>query len=188
MRDALSVIKNDFSKLRRSVMASCLVLFLILIPLLFTWFNVLAAWDPFGNTKDLKIAVASEDEGYTSDFFPIEVNVGDQVLSQLRANEQMDWVITNAPDAIEGTKSGEYYASIILPESFSDDMLTFYANGSQPAEIVLHTNEKKNALAPTIANKGAEGLSASISETFTRTVGDVSLGLVTSLSDFLDKG
>src|SRR5699024_5521497 len=62
MRDALSVIKNDFSKLRRSVMASCLVLFLILIPLLFTWFNVLAAWDPFGNTKDLKIAVASEDE------------------------------------------------------------------------------------------------------------------------------
>ena len=80
MRDALSVIKNDFSKVRRSVMATCMLLFLIIIPLLFTWFNVLAAWDPFGNTKDLKIAVASEDDGYTSDFFPIEVNAGDQVL------------------------------------------------------------------------------------------------------------
>lgn len=188
MRDALSVVKNDFSKVRRSVMATCLLLFLIIIPLLFTWFNVLAAWDPFGNTKDLKIAVASEDDGYTSDFFPIEVNAGDQVLSQLRANEQMDWVITNPSDAIEGTKSGEYYASIILPSTFSDDMLTFYADGSQPAQITLHTNEKKNALAPTIANKGAEGISASISETFTRTIGDVSLGLVTSLSDFLDQG
>ncbi|MGP5116485.1 YhgE/Pip family protein [Corynebacterium casei] len=188
MRDALSVVKNDFSKVRRSVMATCLLLFLIIIPLLFTWFNVLAAWDPFGNTKDLKIAVASEDDGYTSDFFPIEVNVGDQVLSQLRANEQMDWVITNPSDAIEGTKSGEYYASIILPSTFSDDMLTFYADGSQPAQIALHTNEKKNALAPTIANKGAEGISANISETFTRTIGDVSLGLVTSLSDFLDQG
>lgn len=188
MRDALSVVKNDFSKVRRSVMATCMLLFLIIIPLLFTWFNVLAAWDPFGNTKDLKIAVASEDDGYTSDFFPIEVNAGDQVLSQLRANEQMDWVITNPSDAIEGTKSGEYYASIILPSTFSDDMLTFYADGSQPAQIALHTNEKKNALAPTIANKGAEGISASISETFTRTIGDVSLGLVTSLSDFLDQG
>lgn len=188
MRDALSVVKNDFSKVRRSVMATCLLLFLIIIPLLFTWFNVLAAWDPFGNTKDLKIAVASEDDGYSSDFFPIEVNVGDQVLSQLRANEQMDWVITNPSDAIEGTKSGEYYASIILPSTFSDDMLTFYADGSQPAQIALHTNEKKNALAPTIANKGAEGISANISETFTRTIGDVSLGLVTSLSDFLDQG
>lgn len=188
MRDALSVVKNDFSKVRRSVMATCLLLFLIIIPLLFTWFNVLAAWDPFGNTKNLKIAVASEDDGYTSDFFPIEVNVGDQVLSQLRANEQMDWVITNPSDAIEGTKSGEYYASIILPSTFSDDMLTFYADGSQPAQIALHTNEKKNALAPTIANKGAEGISANISETFTRTIGDVSLGLVTSLSDFLDQG
>ena len=169
-------------------MATCMLLFLIIIPLLFTWFNVLAAWDPFGNTKDLKIAVASEDDGYTSDFFPIEVNAGDQVLSQLRANEQMDWVITNPSDAIEGTKSGEYYASIILPSTFSDDMLTFYADGSQPAQIALHTNEKKNALAPTIANKGAEGISANISETFTRTIGDVSLGLVTSLSDFLDQG
>ena len=188
MRDALSVVKNDFSIVRRSVMATCLLLFLIIIPLLFTWFNVLAAWDPFGNTKDLKIAVASEDDGYTSDFFPIEVNAGDQVLSQLRANEQMDWVITNPSDAIEGTKSGEYYASIILPSTFSDDMLTFYADGSQPAQIALHTNEKKNALAPTIANKGAEGISANISETFTRTIGDVSLGLVTSLSDFLDQG
>ena len=188
MRDALSVIKNDFSKVRRSVMATCMLLFLIIIPLLFTWFNVLAAWDPFGNTKDLKIAVASEDDGYTSDFFPIEVNAGDQVLSQLRANEQMDWVITNPSDAIEGTKSGEYYAAIILPSTFSDDMLTFYADGSQPAQIALHTNEKKNALAPTIANKGAEGISANISETFTRTIGDVSLGLVTSLSDFLDQG
>src|SRR5699024_10495709 len=89
---------------------------------------------------------------------------------------------------IEGTKSGEYYASIILPSTFSDDMLTFYADGSQPAQIALHTNEKKNALAPTIANKGAEGISANISETFTRTIGDVSLGLVTSLSDFLDQG
>ena len=188
MREALSVVKNDFSKVRRSVMATCMLLFLIIIPLLFTWFNVLAAWDPFGNTKDLKIAVASEDDGYTSDFFPIEVNAGDQVLSQLRANEQMDWVITNPSDAIEGTKSGEYYASIILPSTFSDDMLTFYADGSQPAQIALHTNEKKNALAPTIANKGAEGISANISETFTRTIGDVSLGLVTSLSDFLDQG
>lgn len=188
MRDALSVVKNDFSKVRRSVMATCMLLFLIIIPLLFTWFNVLAAWDPFGNTKDLKIAVASEDDGYSSDFFPIEVNAGDQVLSQLRANEQMDWVITNPSDAIEGTKSGEYYASIILPSTFSDDMLTFYADGSQPAQIALHTNEKKNALAPTIANKGAEGISANISETFTRTIGDVSLGLVTSLSDFLDQG
>ncbi|PQM73559.1 YhgE/Pip domain-containing protein [Corynebacterium sp. J010B-136] len=187
MRDALSVIRNDFSKVRRSVMATCLLLFLIIIPLLFTWFNVLAAWDPFGNTKDLKIAVASEDEGYTSDFFPVEVNVGQQVLSQLRANDQMDWVITDAADALEGTKSGEYYASIILPDSFSDDMLTFYANGSEPAEIALHTNEKKNALAPTIANKGAQGLTTNISETFTRTVGDVSLGLVSSLSDFLDQ-
>ena len=187
MLDALSVIKNDLTKVSRSVMASCLLLFLILIPLLFTWFNVLASWDPFDNTKHLKIAVASEDDGYTSDLFPIEVNVGEQVLSQLRANDQMDWVITDPAQAEEGTRSGEYYASIILPASFSNDMLTFYADGSEPADITLHTNEKKNALAPTIANKGAQGLSASITETFTRTVGDVSLGLVSSLSDFLDQ-
>src|SRR6478735_2705715 len=127
MRNILQLTLRDVRHATQNVMA-CIVLFgLVVIPSLFTWFNVIASWDPFANTKDLKIAVASTDAGYESDLVPIRINVGEQVLSQLRGNDQLDWVITDEHDAIDGTKSGEYYAAIVLPETFSADMLTFYA-------------------------------------------------------------
>ncbi len=64
-------------------------------------------------------------------------------------------------------------------------MLTFYADGGDRTHIALYTNEKKNALAPKITGQGAEGVSSEISDTFAQTLGDVALGLVSSLSDYL---
>ncbi len=89
---------------------------LIVIPSAFTWFNVIGSWEPFDNTKNLKVAVASVDKGYTSAMIPIHVNIGSMVESTLRANDQLDWVITDKDDAIAGTESGEYYAAMVLPE------------------------------------------------------------------------
>ena len=185
MKNILQLTLRDVRHATQNVMACIVVFGLVVIPSLFTWFNVIASWDPFANTKDLKIAVASTDAGYESDLVPIRINVGEQVLSQLRGNDQLDWIITDEHDAIDGTKSGEYYAAIVLPETFSADMLTFYADGGDRTHIALYTNEKKNALAPKITGQGAEGVSSAISEEFTQTLGDVALGLISSMSDYL---
>ncbi|OFL23791.1 phage infection protein [Corynebacterium sp. HMSC062A03] len=188
MRGTLELFLNDMRTACRNVMSAVMLVGLVVIPMLFTWFNVLASWDPFDNTSQLKVAVASKDTGYKSDLLPVPINVGDQVLNELRANEQLDWVVTTSDEAIEGTKSGEYYAAIVLPEDFSTDMMNFYTDGSQPADLSFYMNEKKNALAPKITGQGAEGVSAQVAEAFTTTVGDVSFDLVTSLSDFLSQG
>ncbi|MBP6685018.1 MAG: YhgE/Pip domain-containing protein, partial [Leucobacter sp.] len=145
----------------------------------------MASWDPFANTSNLKVAVASSDEGFQSDLMPIRINVGEQVLSELRANDGLDWVITSKDDAIDGTRSGAYYAAIVLPPSFSSDMMTFYADGADRTDIDFYTNEKKNALAPKITEQGAEGVSSQISEAFTVTLSEVALSLVSSVSDYL---
>lgn len=185
MRDILRLTRRDVRHAFSNVMAGIVIFGLVVIPSLFTWFNVLASWDPFSNTKNLKVAVASTDEGYRSDLVPIRVDIGEQVLSQLRADDQLDWVITSEADAIDGTKSGAYYAAIVLPPSFSADMMTFYADGAQRTRLAYYTNEKKNALAPKITGQGAEGVSAKITEVFTETLGEVAFGLVSSLSDYL---
>ena len=185
MNDILHLIRRDLRHITRNVMASIVVFGLVIIPSLFTWFNVIASWDPFANTSNLKVAVASTDTGYQSDLMPIRVNVGEQVLSELRANDGLDWIITSKEDALDGTKSGKYYAAIVLPPSFSADMMTFYANGSERTSIDFYTNEKKNALAPKITEQGAEGVSAQINESFTRTLSDVGLTLLSSVSDYL---
>lgn len=185
MRDVLHLIRRDLRHITRNVMASIVIFGLVIIPSLFTWFNVIASWDPFANTSNLKVAVASTDTGYQSDLMPIRLNVGEQVLSQLRANDGLDWIITSKEDALDGTSSGKYYAAIVLPPSFSADMMTFYANGSDRTSIDFYTNEKKNALAPKITEQGAEGVSAQINESFTRTLSDVGLSLLSSVSDYL---
>ena len=185
MNNVLSLVKRDLRHATRNVMASIVLFGLVIIPSLFTWFNVIASWDPFANTSNLKVAVASTDAGFQSDLMPIPINVGEQVLSELRGNDGLDWVITTKDDAIDGTKSGAYYAAIVLPPSFSSDMLTFYADGAERTSIKFYTNEKKNALAPKITEQGAEGVSSQISEAFTVTLSEVALGLVSSVSDYL---
>lgn len=185
MRDILRLTRRDLRHATSNVMAVIVMFGLVVIPSLFTWFNVIASWDPFSSTKNLKVAVASTDDGYQSDLVPLRIDIGEKVLSALRANEDLDWVVTTEDDAIDGTKSGEYYAAIVLPESFSADMMTFYADGIEHTRLAYYTNEKKNALAPKITDQGAEGVSLQINEVFTETLSDIALSVVSSLSDYL---
>ena len=185
MRDIFALALRDVRHATRNVMAGIVIFGLVVIPSLFTWFNVIATWDPFDNASNLKVAVASTDEGYESDLVPIRINVGEQVLAELRANDDLDWVITDEEDAIDGTRSGDYYAAIVLPPSFSTDMMTFYVDGADHTDIALYTNEKKNALAPKITEQGAEGVSSQITQTLTQTLSEIALGLISSVSDYL---
>ena len=187
MRTVFSIAYNDLRRLYTNVMAGIVMVGLIAIPCLFAWFNVLATWDPFGNTERLEVAVANTDRGHTSDLTPLAVNVGDMVLSQLYRDDSMDWVITDADDAIEGAKSGEYYAAIVLPPTLSDDMFTFYAGDAEPSRIDLYINEKKNPISPLLISNGTQGVSAQISASFTRALSEVSFGLIETASDFFNE-
>ena len=187
MSTVFSIAYNDLRRLYTNVMAGIVMVGLIAIPCLFAWFNVLATWDPFGNTERLEVAVANTDRGHTSDLTPLSVNVGDMVLSQLYRDDSMDWVITDADNAIEGAKSGEYYAAIVLPPTLSDDMFTFYAGNAEPSRIDLYVNEKKNPISPVLISSGAQGVSAQISASFTRVLAEVSFGLIETTSDFFNE-
>lgn len=188
MNNILTILRDDLKAIRGNVMTDVIIFGLAIIPLLFTTFNVLASWDPFANTKQLKIAVASEDEGHQSDLASLKLNLGDEVLSQLSRNDEINWVLTNSEDAVEGTKSGEYYAGIVLPKDFSANLLTFYVEGTEPSKLNLYTNEKKNALSTTITQRSATGVIEKIDESFTRVVSNVGLGVISSLDQYLDEG
>lgn len=186
MKNIVLLMRHDLRRATSNVMVTIVLFGLAVIPSLFTWFNVIASWEPFENTGDLKIAVATTDEGYQSDLVPVRINIGDQVVSSLRANDELDWEITSEDDAIEGTKSEEYYAAIILPPDFSADMLNFYADDAQPVKIDYYNNEKKNALAPKITEQGATQVASQINEMFTETLSEAGLNIISSISDFLN--
>ena len=180
MRTIWAIYRADLRRAHRSLIASVVVFGLVVIPSLFTWFNVAASWDPFGNTKSLRIAIANTDAGYKSDLVPLHVNIGDSVVSALRKNDNFDWVIDSEDAAIEGTRSGEYYAAIVIPADFSQEMLTFFDGGASSAPMTYYVNEKKNGISPKIAGQGAEAVSAQVNQIFVQTLSEVALDTATS--------
>lgn len=64
MKNIFRIFKNDVSRIRSNVIAMIVIMGITVIPTLYAWFNIAASWDPYGNTGNLKIAVASLDEGY----------------------------------------------------------------------------------------------------------------------------
>ena len=185
MRTMWAIYRADLRRARRSLIAVVVTFGLIVIPSLFTWFNVAASWDPFGNTRSLRIAIANTDVGFKSDLVPLHINIGDQVVSALRKNDNFDWVIAAEDEAIEGTRSGDYYAAIVIPEEFSKDMLTFFDGEVSSAPMTYYVNEKKNGISPKLAGQGAEAVSAQVNQTFAQTLAEVALDTASSMGDAL---
>ena len=65
-------------------------------------------------------------------------------------------MIDSEEQAIEKTRSGEYYAAVVIPPDFSKEMLTFFSSDAHSTPLTYYINEKKNGLAPKIAGQGAE--------------------------------
>ncbi|HIT45413.1 MAG TPA: YhgE/Pip domain-containing protein [Candidatus Aphodovivens excrementavium] len=186
MKNVFRLAFDDIKRLFSSTITVIIVLGLVLLPSLFTWYNVLACWDVFNNTGNLKVAVANTDEGYQSELVPLRVTIGEQVVSALRANDQMDWEFTSEEEAIEGVRSGRYYAAVVIPPSFSADMMTFYSKDMEHASLTYYSNEKKNAIAPKVTGQGADAIAAQVNRTFAQTLTEVALGVSSALLNYLD--
>lgn len=76
MRNIWTIFTRDIRKIRTNVIALIVVLGVTVVPCLYAWFNIAASWDPYGNTGNLKVAVASVDEGYTGNLIPLQLNLG----------------------------------------------------------------------------------------------------------------
>ena len=187
MNNVWRLFRFDLGRLKADVMSIIITLGLVLVPSLFAWYNIIACWNVFDNTGNLTVAVANVDDGYESDLVPLRVNIGEQVVSALRANDEIDWTFTTEEDAVDGAKSGRYYAAVVIPHDFSRVMLTFYSEDVHHAKIVYYANEKKSAIAPKITDRGADTVSYQVNEVFAETLSEVALSIAESLSRYADE-
>ena len=123
MKNIFLVFIQDLKRISTNVVAIVVSDWsLPFIPSLYAWFNTLSNWDPYGpeSTSRIKVAVASDDPGVTID--GVTVNIGDQIISNLKANTTIGWVFTDSTqEAIDGVYSGDYYAALVLPSDFTSE-------------------------------------------------------------------
>ena len=166
-------------RLLRNPVALVITIGVCVIPSLYAWYNIVANWDPYANTANIKIAVANEDEGTTNEYAGT-MNAGEQVIEQLRKNDQLGWTFTDAKEAKEGVYRGDYYAGIIIPKDFSEKLTSMLTGEFTEPKLVYYVNEKKNAIAPKVTDTGASTIQEQINSTFVSTV---SKTLVKTLQD-----
>lgn len=180
MENIIQIFKDDVRGLGKNFLALVIALGLCVIPSLYAWFNIYSNWDPYANTGNVAIAVASDDTGYTRNDGSY-VNMGDAVIEQLEENDKLGWTFPSTTrEAIDGVYSGEYYAALILEPDFSQSMYDCLANGMEHPRILYYENEKKNAIAVKITDSGTSSLQQSINQEFTEVV-------VTTLAENLDE-
>lgn len=187
MKNIFEIFRRDVRRISHNVIALIVILGLIIVPCLYAWFNIAACWDPYGNTGKIKIAVASVDEGYEGELISLNINIGDTVLSSLRENTQMDWIFTSKKKALNGVESGKYYAAIVIPETFSNDMMSVFSEDIQSPEITYYYNAKENAIAPKVTDKGASAVQTQVNEVFIKTIANTVLGALQTVSNTADE-
>ena len=184
MRNIWQLFVSDVKRMGGNTITVLVVLGLVLLPSLFSWYNLIACWDVFDHTGRLTVAVANSDEGYESDLMPLDLNIGEKLTSALRENDQLNWVFTNEDDAIEGTQSGRYYAAVVIPKDFSRNMMSFFESDAESATLIYYSNDKKSAIAPKVTDQGADQISSQVNRVFTETLSEVALALTSSLYDY----
>ncbi|MDW3039170.1 YhgE/Pip domain-containing protein [Bacillus pacificus] len=167
MKQIWRIYKTDLRNVAKHWAAIVIVVGLMILPSLYAWFNIKASWDPYGNTKEVPIAVSNQDAG--SNLRGKDINIGNEIVDSLKKNKNLGWKFVDEKQAIYGVERGDYYASITIPKDFSEKIATVLDENPQKPELDYYVNEKVNAIAPKITAKGASGITEEISKNFVKT-------------------
>ena len=119
MSGIFRIFANDVKSVSRQFFAVAIIIAISVLPALYAWVNIYANGNPYVNTGNIKIAVASNDPGVDLEDGH-HVNMADEVFEELKESTAIGWQFPQTPDeAIAGVESGEYYAAIIFEDNFT---------------------------------------------------------------------
>lgn len=159
---------DDLKTIVRNIIAFIVIIGISILPALYSWFNIASNWDPYSATGGLAFAVCNKDTGFS--YQSIEVNAGQQIVDNLKTSDKMGWDFVSEQEAIDGVNSGKYYAAVVIPESFSENLCSITTGKFVQGNLDYYVNEKKNAIAPKITNSGITTITNEVKLAYVGTV------------------
>ncbi len=125
-----------------------IIIFIVvaLIPLIYSFFYLKSYWNPYGNLSDMRIAVVNLDKGKD------DKNQGNEFVQSLKDSDTFKIEEVNKEEADEGMKKGNYYATIQIPENFTECLESGATTDKQIAEVTYNPNQATNYLGTQIIN------------------------------------
>ena len=179
-----AILWHDLKKIFTNPVAIIITIGITILPSAYAWLNIISNWDPYANTRHISVAVANLDAGASSQLTG-EVNVGEQVVSQLKENDQLGWTFVHTKkEAVEGVESDRYYAAVVIDKNFSRSLVRMITSGGSRPELNYYVNEKLNPIAPKITDSGATALDNLLNAAF---IGTASTAVSDQLNISTDK-
>lgn len=184
MKNIFRIYIRDMKRTCTNWAAIIMALIIMLIPSLYSLTNIKASWDPYVNTNGIKIAVVNKDLGTV--YKDQEINIGEELIETLKDNDKMNWQFVSDNEASEGLINEKYYASITVPENFSECVTTLMENEIVKPKLIYTVNEKINAIAPKLTDAGAESIKSQLDENIIKTVSGVMFRLINETGAEID--
>lgn len=185
MKAIWKIFITDLKNIGTNWVAMVLIGGLIILPSLYAWFNIAASWDPYGNTDQIPIGIVNEDEGAT--VRDQEIHAGDEVVKSLKENRSLDWKFVDREKAMDKLEYGDYFAVIVIPKNFSESLGTVISDQPEKADVEYYVNEKINAIAPKITEKGASAIVEQVTSNFISTVNEIIFEIFNDLGVEIEK-
>lgn len=181
MKNVWLVFKRDILRLLKVPPALMVILFLIVLPSIYTWYNVAGFWNPYDNTSAMRVCVVNEDVPASSDLTG-EIDVGSQVVKGLEENDQLDWQFVNRTEAMNELNAGACYAVFVIPSDFSERLIALTEGKDERPSIQYYVNEKTGPVAPKITDTGSNTLDRTVNAEFVGTVSKAAVSAIDGAS------
>lgn len=137
-----------------------------IIPALYNLSFLTAMWDPYGNIKDLPVAVVNQDKPST--LGDKLLTIGDDMVQSMKDEASLDFHFVSAEKGAEGLKKGDYYMVITLPEDLSEGAASLLTENPKQVEISYETSKGHSFVASKMSESAMEKMKNSISEKITK--------------------
>lgn len=166
------MIKAEFRHIRHNRLLLLSAIVICFIPFLYSIFFLKSVWDPYGSTQDLPVAVVNKD--VPVEYQGKEMAVGDDLVKELKKNDQLDWHFVSASEARYGMSHRKYYTVITIPKDFSKDATTVLKK--HPTQMKLHYSSNEslnyigNVMSQVAMTKLNEKVRASVTNAYAKTM------------------
>ncbi|MGK0553526.1 YhgE/Pip family protein [Macrococcus capreoli] len=152
---------KDFKALLRHPVLFASLIVILFLPIIYSAVFIYSMWDPYGQTKDLPIAIVNNDKG--AKIQGKDENLGDRVTKKLKKNDDFKWEFVDSKKAKSGIEKGTYFAVIEFPQDFSDDAATMLNPEPRQMEMHVKTNPGYSYSGQSIGDKSIQAVKENIS-------------------------
>ena len=156
INNIVEIMKRDLKASFSNPIVIIVLIGIIIIPSLYALINIQACWNPYEKTNDIQFAIANLDQGF--DYEGNKINIGNELVKELRHNDKFDWVFVSEKELREGVDNGKYYAGIILPKNLSENVISITSDNPQSAKIKYIVNIKSNPVATKLTDSAANSV------------------------------